>query len=408
MKDLIFISILLVCVCPIVKAEEGVGKDSVATLYDFAFFADDGNIVISQIDSVDDGDYWIPQKWGMIDTSGNVIVDGKTTWLIPSYNDFGYMLFPNPAGYTIFMREGSPLYGIFDKDYKEQIPPTYTELTLFGDYAVGKDGAKPGKVIIHIPSKKIVGHVKDTYDVADVSEGTIFAAGKTTDTKGNDDPGKWEYYILDLKGNVVVSSDMIGGCTVISGFKDGRAAILTDEGKLGFIDKKGNIAIAPDYDYDEEFFYLWDQEFHNGRAVLTKDGKSGVVDKNGKVVIPFDCDFVDRDSNSGDENFKVRYNSEDEDFFLFDNNGKKIGKYIPTVSDNPDQWSIFRDEATERGGYTDSEGKLMLPPIYHYPSYFSNGYALVGIDNEGICLIDSKGRILIKRLARRNQAMLPG
>lgn len=373
------------------SVDKYVERHNVVTLYDFAFFADDGNIVVSAFTDVDD--YNISDKWGMIDTSGNVIVDGTGTWLIPSRDELAYMHFPNSAGYTCFMKEGSDLIGIFDKSYKEHLPPSYQDLTLFGEYAVGGNNAVSGKDIIHIPSKKIVGHIDDTYEIIDVSEDMVLAV---------DD--NYEPYFLDCDGNIVISSAMIDDYKILHGFREGRATVGNDE-RMGFIDKKGNIVIPPDYEY---FGDLWldEMEFKNGTIIVMRDGKYGVIDVNGKVVIPFNYYEIIRYDDSGSGKFLVKEAYDDQCYFLFYNDGSKVGKFTP--GNSPEEWEPFRDEETDLEGYNSYDGTVMLPPAYYFPSYFFNGYALVGIDKEGICLIDSKGRILIKRLARRNQAMLPG
>lgn len=70
-------------------------------------------------------------------------------------------------------------------------------------------------------------------------------------------------------------------------FKEGLSAFVK-EGKCGYIDKKGNIVISPEYDFASPF--------NEGIAAVSKEGKWGAIDKNGKMVIPIKYDFVQRTS----------------------------------------------------------------------------------------------------------------
>ena len=67
-------------------------------------------------------------------------------------------------------------------------------------------------------------------------------------------------------------------------FSQGLAAVCKD-GKWGFINRKGEIVIAPVYGWQTEQDGT-EQAFHNGRAKIEVNGKSGYIDKNGTMVIP--------------------------------------------------------------------------------------------------------------------------
>ena len=63
-------------------------------------------------------------------------------------------------------------------------------------------------------------------------------------------------------------------------FSEGLALIKKD-GKMGFIDKKGNIVINCEYDN------IGEEGFQNGVARVYKDGEWGVIDRNGNTVVDF-------------------------------------------------------------------------------------------------------------------------
>src|SRR6218665_3272027 len=56
------------------------------------------------------------------------------------------------------------------------------------------------------------------------------------------------------------------------------------DGKWGYIDKSGKIAINPQFDF------AW--EFQEGLAVIQLDWKCGYIDKTGKIVINPQFDFT--------------------------------------------------------------------------------------------------------------------
>ena len=66
-------------------------------------------------------------------------------------------------------------------------------------------------------------------------------------------------------------------------FREGFSAFVKD-GKCGYINKKGNIVISPEYDSASPF--------NQGVAAVSKEGKWGAIDKSGKTIIPMEYDFV--------------------------------------------------------------------------------------------------------------------
>ena len=66
-------------------------------------------------------------------------------------------------------------------------------------------------------------------------------------------------------------------------FKEGLSPFVRG-GKCGYIDKRGNTVISPEYDSAVPF--------NDGIAAVSKEGKWGAIDKSGKTVIPIEYDFV--------------------------------------------------------------------------------------------------------------------
>lgn len=92
--------------------------------------------------------------------------------------------------------------------------------------------------------------------------------------------GTWRY--IDRTGAFVEHT------AATNAFAEGRAPFQTD-GKVGFVDERGTVVIAPTLDAA--------RPFKEGRAAICVAGRWGFVDRNGKVVIEptFDRanDFVD-------------------------------------------------------------------------------------------------------------------
>ena len=120
---------------------------------------------------------------------------------------------------------------------------------------------------------------------------------------------------------------------------------------MGFIDRKGNWVIKPQFDYYWVTGLAGECRFFNGAdlATLGRDGKHGAIDKTGKTVIPFIYDDL----------------------------------------------HIFREglAAFKQGdlyGYLDTDGNIVIPAKYEATSGFSGGIA-VAYDGREAFLIDRRG-----------------
>lgn len=80
--------------------------------------------------------------------------------------------------------------------------------------------------------------------------------------------------VIDLTGQGYVNSYP---------FRNGLAAVQTQERKFGFIDKTGTLVIPCVYDNFVSFG-------NDGLCAVEKDGKWGYIDKSGRIVIPFEYD----------------------------------------------------------------------------------------------------------------------
>ena len=89
--------------------------------------------------------------------------------------------------------------------------------------------------------------------------------------------GKWGF--IDGTGNLAIPFKY----DHVHGFVEGLAAVWLN-GKGGFIDKTDNVVIPLKYGEVNEF--------SEGLAMVTFNGKYGFIDKTDKVVIPFEYDLI--------------------------------------------------------------------------------------------------------------------
>lgn len=118
------------------------------------------------------------------------------------------------------------------------------------------------------------------YSLGGCGEG-LFAVGKN----GYDD--NWDYFsegkgYMDPYGNMVI--DLSGqGYTELWPFCGGLAAVKSESGEIGFIDKTGSLVIPCDYEGVGSFST-------DGICEVKKDGKWGYISTDGSEVIPFEYD----------------------------------------------------------------------------------------------------------------------
>ena len=173
-------------------------------------------------------------KWGYIDRSGRYVLGPDEHY---TYAGFENGLMPVAAGVK---------WGYIDPTGRQVIPPRFRYARVFSEGLAG---------------------------VEDV------------DGTGKDG-------FIDAAGKVVIP--LIDAKLTSGGFNEGLAAVVDERtAKLGYIDTKGQFAIAPRFDIAEEFA--------DGRAavcLLTEDAdgwlirKWGFIDTSGAVVVPIQFDHV--------------------------------------------------------------------------------------------------------------------
>lgn len=158
-----------------------------------------------------------------------------------------------------------------------------------------------------------------------------------------------------------------------------RAAV-SQEGKRGFINTQGEIAIPLIYDSVSDF--------KQGVARVTQAGKSGFIDTNGKAIIPltYEDGFVTHSKNL----LAVKQQGK---WGLISTTGKVIS---PADSDNI--WDFYdglaQVEKQGKRGFIDATGKISIPIEFDEAVSFEDGQAKVR--KKGMWgIIDKKGKIIV-------------
>ncbi len=163
---------------------------------------------------------------------------------------------------------------------------------------------------------------------------------------------------MDKTGRYVLSGFALrdGGA-----FSEGMASFKKD-GKFGYIDRKLNFVIAPQFEFASPFY--------GGLAAVRLNRKWGYIEKTGRLIIPPQFDWAYRFSE-GLAAVQVG------------------GKY----------------------GYVDKTGKFIISPQFFRAESFSEGLAGVQISQDwdrGWVFIDKTGRVAISRQFKEVQAFRYG
>ena len=151
---------------------------------------------------------------------------------------------------------------------------------------------------------------------------------------------------IDSTGKVVFQVSYPDASSVeVSDFSDGLARVRIDFDQVGYVDKTGRMAIAP------QPYYAWD--FSEGLAAIAQNGQIGFIDKTGQIVI--EPRFADVQSFS--EGLAA----------------VKVG----------DRW-----------GYINKTGQIVIEPKFQAAQSFSEGLAAVA-QSEGWSYINPSGAIAI-------------
>lgn len=171
-------------------------------------------------------------------------------------------------------------------------------------------------------------------------------------------------------------------------FTEGMAKVLTtksDNSKVyGFLDRKGQFAITPQFDQA--------YPFSDGMANVRIGKNSGYVDKKGRMEI---SDSIMKCVSSFFRGYAIVENGND-DYGLIDSKGRlEINPQFSEIYPDGDMLIVATSGDEKNYGWCDRNGKFIINPQFRNASFFSNNdYAPVKIGNSW-GYIDRKGKIVI-------------
>lgn len=193
-------------------------------------------------------------------------------------------------------------------------------------------------------------------------------------------------------------------------------------GKYGYVDRKGNVVIEPQFDNAKSF--------SEGLAWAEKDGKTGYIDHSGAFVIELDAkdgfsfsdgsakictgggcsdSFINKKGEVIIDGKQFDYVhqmfegmvvvNKDGKYGVLDNNGNQV--VAPKFKECRD----FSNDLTwvkmgRKWGCIDKKGNMVIDTNYVSINDFHEGLAFVWIDDDYPVCIDKKGKVVIKELPK--------
>ena len=140
---------------------------------------------------------------------------------------------------------------------------------------------------------------------------------------------------------------------------------MAKEYKWGYIDRDGNMVIAPRFDDA--------MNFHEDRAAVRVEWARGYIDREGNYIVEPKYQYAGpfRDGKA-----RVML---DEVWEYIDRDGNRIGDAEPVKTEDD---SVAAEEPTptakgKKFGYIDKNGQFVIKPVFIQAEYFSDGRAAV-------------------------------
>lgn len=157
-------------------------------------------------------------------------------------------------------------------------------------------------------------------------------------TKKDENSSVEHFGLLNNKGKLLIGFENQYELLELSSYKIGYILVVK-EGKWGYVNMKNEVKIPLDYDYLGDIL--------SGTIIASKKEKFGLIDTLQKVIIDFKFD--------------------------------ELSEFSPFHSDNHKYASV---KIGKKSGVIDETGKIVIPCIYDFALYLSNGHTKVGIGNK--------------------------
>ena len=289
-------------------------------------------------------------QWGYIDLEGKYVINPQFDMANPFFDGLARVVSNGKVGYISTKGE-------------YVVQPQYQDGTDFSEgYAfVVTENSYP--ICINTKGEQV-------FTLKNASKASIFKDGLAP-FKTNSDEGGY----INKKGEVVIAPSF----SKIGWFYEGLAQVVDKNGQVGYIDKEGDLVIPYQFELTSVFY--------EGLAMVNNGKHAGYIDKKGKYVINPQFEGAGKFS---------------EGLALVANGGRvgyidKSGKYVinPQFNDGNDFKKGFA--AIQSGdvcGYINKKGKITINPQFDYAGPFFGDLALVASNDKG-GFIDKKGKYVI-------------
>lgn len=318
----------------------------------------------------------IDEKWGFIDRLGNFVIKPQFDHVTDFKEGLACVEVDHKFGYV-------------DKAGNMVIPAIYVDARPFSEgraeVFINKEGKssaldktigyidKIGTIVIQ---PKFWDMTPPLWGKPGLSAGT-FSEGVAGLALDKDARGyHWGY--IDRAGNVVLRFPNV---TVVGPFSEGLAAV-NQNGKVGFIDHKGQFVIPPTFG---PAWIAMEHYFSEGLAAIEIGGKLGYIDRTGKVVIAPQFDWA-TDFSEGAVVAQIK----DGDRFYVDKTGRRFftafglqpNRFSEGLAAAPMKESLRQlgpDFIVGRAlwGFINGKGEIVIPRQFDDAHSFSEGLAAV-------------------------------
>lgn len=259
---------------------------------------------------------------------------------------------------------------VLEDEFKEAPTVVYNGTFITqekGKYVVNKLNGEKYDVLGELEGLKSVGLLK---------EGLVPATLPNQRIAIFNDKGEKQFELTPVGGKEVTE--------VFPAYFEGLLAFETEEGKYGFFDTKGNVAIKPTYDVAFPF--------SNGLAVAGKSNKDkermeySVIDKDGNVV------FDIKDGQQPNSMFSHGYLivRDDDRTVLYDKKGEilKFSSKLSRITDTNGKYIIYKNDDGEYG-VVDMKEEQVIRAKYSYITF--DGDKFLAEKDDEYMLLNSKG-----------------
>lgn len=295
-------------------------------------------------------------KWGYIDDETRTLAIDLVFEHVGHFSEY-----LAPAS---IIAHGEEVWGYIDTLGQWIITPRFDEAK---DFSEGLAGVNIGGLWGYIDHSGYIAIQPQYSDIYEFSEGLagVFDSERI-------------FQYIDKNGAVVIKNNSMSDG---SGFSNGLARVWSNW-KLGFINKKGEYVIQPQYGNA--------QDFSEGMAAVKVgsffDGKWGYIDENSNFVIKAQYEHA---GNFVNGYACVTLNDK---YFLIDKKGNKVSDTYDMIREYCD--GLAPASKNGKWGFVNRAGKLIIPLQYDevVPFGFNNGHCWVILGDDMI-KIDREGKV---------------